>query len=164
MSALVWVGLGGNAGDALARFAAARVALGALGRGALVESPVYRSAPWGDPAQPFFHNQVVGLAPTQDPECLLDALQDLETAAGRCRAQERPWGPRPLDLDILSWPGVTRADARLTLPHPRLAHRRFVLAPWWHVAPGLVPSGLDRTVEALLADCPDSCWVRRCWR
>ncbi|MCA9558375.1 MAG: 2-amino-4-hydroxy-6-hydroxymethyldihydropteridine diphosphokinase [Myxococcales bacterium] len=163
MDTLVWVGLGGNRGDVRATLAGARAALAAWSDGPLEASPIYASAPWGDGDQPIFFNQVVGLAPTVAPSALLAALQAMEARFGRDRATERRWGPRTLDLDLLCWPGVRSADPTLILPHPRMAQRRFVLAPLFEVAPGLVPFGLDATVAALLADCPDGGWVRRCW-
>lgn len=163
MDTLVWVGLGGNRGDVRATLAGARAALAARSAGPLVASPIYASAPWGDGDQPIFFNQVVGMAPTGAPRELLDALQAMEARFGRERARERRWGPRTLDLDLLCWPGVVADAPALTLPHPRLAQRRFVLAPWFELAPALVPFGLEAAVGALLADCADGGWVRRCW-
>jgi 2-amino-4-hydroxy-6-hydroxymethyldihydropteridine diphosphokinase len=163
MDTLVWVGLGGNRGDVRATLAGARAALAAASSGPFSASPIYASAPWGEGDQPIFYNQVVGLAPTGSPRALLAALQAMEARFGRDRATERRWGPRTLDLDLLSWPGVHSADPFLTLPHPRMAQRRFVLAPLFEVAPALVPFGLEASVGALLADCPDGGWVRRCW-
>ncbi len=163
MDTLVWVGLGGNRGDVRATLAGARGALAAQSSRPLVCSPVYASAPWGEGDQAVFFNQVVGLAPTGAPRALLAALQAVEARFGRDRAKERRWGPRTLDLDLLCWPGVVSAEAALMLPHPRLAQRRFVLAPWSEVAPALVPFGLGAAVGSLLADCPDGGWVRRCW-
>ncbi|MEZ4468350.1 MAG: 2-amino-4-hydroxy-6-hydroxymethyldihydropteridine diphosphokinase [bacterium] len=101
---------------------------------------------------------MVGLTPRLGPDETLARLLEIERAHGRSRGER--WGPRTLDLDILSWPGVVSASARLTLPHPRLAERRFVLAPWAAVAPGLRVG--EQTVAGLLADCPDGGGLR--WR
>jgi 2-amino-4-hydroxy-6-hydroxymethyldihydropteridine diphosphokinase len=157
----VWIGLGGNVGDVAKTLAAAQQALTEVAQGPLLSSPLYRSAPWGDVAQACFVNQVIGMIPRLGPEATLSALQEIERAHGRDRERETRWGPRTLDLDLLCWPGITRETARLRLPHPRLAERRFVLAPWASVAPDLVPYGLEHTVAALLAVCSDASWVRR---
>jgi 2-amino-4-hydroxy-6-hydroxymethyldihydropteridine diphosphokinase len=153
----VWIGLGGNVGDVAATLAAARAELQALSAASPVFSPMYESEPWGAPDQPPFLNQVAGIVPTRDPRATLAALQAIEARHGRVRRER--WGPRPLDLDLLCWPGVESSDPLLTLPHPRLAERRFVLAPWADVAPDLVVFG--RTVRELLRACSDPCWVRR---
>jgi 2-amino-4-hydroxy-6-hydroxymethyldihydropteridine diphosphokinase len=155
-----WIGLGGNEGDVAATLSAARAALTVLSTAPPVASPLYESAPWGVAGQANFLNQIVGLAPALGPWETLRALQAVEAALGRVRRER--WGPRTIDLDLLCWPGRTTADPALTLPHPRIAARRFVLAPWADVAPDLVVPGLGRTVADLLAACSDASWVRRC--
>ena len=155
MERLVWVSLGANLGSPTATLAAARAAL-AERFGPLLSSPVVGSSPWGGVAQPDFANQVLGFSPPGAPDPTLRELLRLEAALGRRRDQERRWGPRTIDIDILCWPGVSCASTDLTLPHPRLAERRFVLAPWAEVAPHLVPFGLHRSVAELLVACPDS--------
>ena len=158
---LVWLGLGANLGAPLDTLAEARAALAALAGAPLVASPLYRTPPWGDPAspdfvpQPDFINQVVGLSPPRalDPEGLLRATLALEERLGRRRA--RRWGPRTLDIDLLAWPGLTWDSPTLSLPHPRLHARRFVLEPWRAVAPHLRPCGLSATITELLTCCTD---------
>lgn len=159
---MIWLGLGGNVGDVVSTLASARADLAAQSPTPLVISPCYTSAPWGGVPQGAYVNQVVGMTFSGAPEALLTTLQNIERAHGRDRERETRWGPRTLDLDLLSWPGHTCETPRLTLPHPRLAERRFVLRPWADVAPEVVPFGLDRTVAELLASCADSGWVRRC--
>lgn len=161
MTEQVFVGLGGNLGDVRARLAAARLALRALAAGPLRASPLVVSAAWGYTEQPDFINQVVGLHVRSGRWAFLDAIRQIEIAHGRDREREHRWGPRTLDIDVLSWPGVVDADPRLTLPHPRLHLRRFVLLPWSAIAPDLEVPGLGRTVGALLQDCSDSSAV--CW-
>ncbi len=158
--ARAWIGLGGNEGEVEATLAAARAALQVLSTAPLAVSPLYESAPWGVEGQANFLNQVVGLAPALGPWETLRALQAIEAALGRVRRVR--WGPRTIDLDVLCWPGSTLDAPALTLPHPHLAARRFVLAPFADVAPDLVVPGLGRTVAALLAGCSDASWVRRC--
>lgn len=158
----VWayIGLGGNVDAPVTRLARAVEALRGLGS-ALRPSGLWRSAPWGPVAQPEYVNQVVALETRRSPEALLEALLALEAALGRDRAQETRWGPRPIDLDLLACGAAVVHTARLTLPHPRLAARRFVLAPLCELAPDLVLPGQQRTVRALLDDCDDAGWVAR---
>ena len=155
-----WIGLGGNIGNVFATFASTRSQLCELAVGQIVASPIYESEPWGITDQPVFFNQVVGLEPRYSPPKTLEALLDIEEAHGRIRGEK--WGPRSLDLDLLSWPDLVIESDTLTCPHPRLSERLFVLAPWADVAPELVPFGLSRTVSQLLAACDGSGWVRRC--
>jgi 2-amino-4-hydroxy-6-hydroxymethyldihydropteridine diphosphokinase len=154
-----FVGLGGNAGPVEENFAAARRALREVANSPLVISPMYLSQPWGDADQAAFLNQVVGFAPRYSPTATLGALMNIERNLGRNRANEVRFGPRTMDLDVLCWPGVVSADPTLTLPHPRLHLRRFVLVPLNDVAPHLPIPGLDRTVAELLATCSDASWV-----
>lgn len=157
--ALAWVGLGGNVGDVGGALAGARRALRALADGPLLLSPLYRSAPWGRTEQPAFINQVAGFDTPQSAVALLDALLDIEERYGRTR--EVRWGPRTLDLDLLSHGETICRTATLTLPHPRIAARRFVLEPWADLAPDFALPGDGRTIAGLLAACSD---VGDVWR
>ncbi|MCB9548831.1 MAG: 2-amino-4-hydroxy-6-hydroxymethyldihydropteridine diphosphokinase [Myxococcales bacterium] len=158
MADRAWIGLGGNIGPVAETLSAARLALRGLARGPLLMSPLVETDPWGLPDQPAFLNQVVGLRPRLGPHETLEALLAIERAHGRSRGER--WGPRTLDLDVLTWPTAVAASAALEVPHPRLAERRFVLAPWAAVAPGLRVGGA--TVAELLARCPDGGGLR--WR
>lgn len=153
--ALAWIGLGGNLGDVPATLARARAALERLGTGPLRASGLYGSTAWptGTADQPDHVNQVVGLPTRLPPQPLLEALLALESELGRVRGER--WGPRVVDLDLLAWDFVRMETPTLTLPHPRLAERRFVLLPWSEVAPDFRVAGPDRTVAELLAACPD---------
>lgn len=105
--------------------------------------------------QPPYLNAVVRVETTLAPEALLDVCRAIEQAAGRTREQQ--WAPRRLDLDLLMVGPIQRRTERLTLPHPRLAERRFVLQPWADIAPNLyVPAPFETTVAALLERCPDT--------
>lgn len=125
-----FVGVGANLGD---RWAAIRGALAALARTpgvlAVESSSVYETIPVGVLDQPRFLNLVSGIETTLSPERLLVVLQALENAAGRQRAHEVRWGPRPLDLDLLFYEGVEQTGPDLILPHPRIWERAFVLVP-----------------------------------
>lgn len=138
--ARAYVGIGANLGDARATVAAAVAALGRLPGGQLRQvSSTYRSAPV-DAAGPDFFNAVVALDTLSSPEELLAALQAIEQAFGR----QRPYrhAPRTLDLDLLLHADAVRSTPCLTLPHPRLHLRAFVLQPLLEIAPDLVVPGL----------------------
>lgn len=146
-----YVALGSNLGDsrrylgeaieAMARLPSTRVT---------ARSRLYRTPPWGMLEQPPFLNAAVRLDTGLAAGELLDALLAIERAAGRTREGER-WGPRTLDLDLLHMEGVRMADARLTLPHPRIAERAFVLLPLADLAPELDLPGQGKVAELLAA-------------
>jgi 2-amino-4-hydroxy-6-hydroxymethyldihydropteridine diphosphokinase len=145
-----YVALGSNLGDPRAQVQAAFEALAGLpGTRLLRRSRLYRTAPWGLREQPDFVNAAALLDTVLAPHDLLDALLAIEAWAGRVRAGER-WGPRVLDLDLLHVDGVRLDDPRLTLPHPRIAERAFVLLPLADLDPALELPGQGR-VDALLA-------------
>ena len=143
-----FVSLGANLGDRPATLRATVAELAALPETRLVAtSRVYETAPQDLPDQPAFLNQVVCLDTGLSPEALLEHLQHIEAAHGRERSVR--FGPRTLDLDILLAEGQESADAKLTLPHPRMWRRAFVLAPladvWW------LARGMPRADVAALA-------------
>ena len=149
-----YVALGSNLGDSRRYLADAIEAMAGLSQTRIIGcSRVYRTPPWGVLDQPPFLNAVAGLDTGLSPGELLDALLGIERAAGRVREGER-WGPRTLDLDLLHMEGVRSDEARLTLPHPRIAERAFVLLPLNDLAPGLDIPGQGRVAELLAAlDC-----------
>ncbi len=162
MSEVAYVGLGSNVGD---RLAALRTAVEAMGRieGTTVVgvSAVYETEAHVRPGtgpQPDHLNAVAALHTTRPPFALLRALHQIERAAGRDLAAA-PWSPRPLDLDLLLYGDRQFHTAALTLPHPRLADRRFVLRPLADLAPHLPVPGLGRTVAEALAATPDAARV-----
>lgn len=132
-----YVALGANLGDTQQAVRAAMDRLGQLPRSKVTaRSSLYRTAPVGTTG-PDFINAVVRLDTSLPAPVLLDALLALEQAAGR----ERPWpnAPRTLDLDLLLYGDARIASARLTVPHPRMNERAFVLVPLAEIAPGRVP-------------------------
>lgn len=142
-----YIGLGANLGDAAAQVEAALAALAAEPGCTLVaRSAVYRSAPL-DAGGPDYANAVAALDTGLAPHALLARLQAIEQRFGR----ERPYpnAPRTLDLDLLLHADAVLDTAALTLPHPRLHQRAFVLRPLAEIAPGLAIPG-HGTVEALL--------------
>ncbi|WP_201314465.1 2-amino-4-hydroxy-6-hydroxymethyldihydropteridine diphosphokinase [Dyella sp. EPa41] len=145
-----YIALGSNLGDARGHVLAAFDALSGLPDTRLeARSHLYLTPPWGVLEQPPFVNAAARIDTMLPPHALLDALLAIERAAGRIRDGER-WGPRTLDLDILHMSGFALHDDRLTLPHPRIADRAFVLMPLNDLAPELELPGQGR-VAALLA-------------
>lgn len=147
--ATAYIGLGANLGDAHATLRAALVALGALpGCQLLRASSVWRSAPV-DADGPDFFNAVALLHTTLAPLALLDGVQAIEQRFGR----ERPYhhAPRTLDLDLLLLGSLQLHGPRLTLPHPRLHLRAFVLQPLLELEPGLAVPGLGPLAGCLPA-------------
>ena len=141
--------LGGNVGhvrDTLDR-AIAMLCDGADIR-LLARSSDYATPPWGVEDQPPFVNLCLETETGLTPQALLKRAQEVERAFGRDRAHERRWGPRPLDIDILAYDDVVLDTAGLTLPHPHLFERAFVLVPLAEIAPERVIAG-RRVREAL---------------
>lgn len=150
--AAVYVGIGSNLAKPIAQVEQAFAELANISQTALqARSPLYRSAPLGPPDQPDFINAVVLLDSTLTPDDLLQALQAIERTHGRIRSQR--WGPRTLDLDLLLYDQLQSDDPKLTLPHPGLHERLFVLQPLLDIAPGLVIPSLG-SMRDLLTNCP----------
>lgn len=149
MTRPVYLGLGANVGDPLTTLAAAVEVLDDIDGFAVVDvSGVYISAPWPPPDDPRaveqddYLNLVVHGETTLDPHDLLHETQLVEAAFGRDRAQEVRWGPRALDIDLLLVDDLEVETPTLTLPHPRIAERAFVLIPLMEVMPGgALPDG-----------------------
>jgi 2-amino-4-hydroxy-6-hydroxymethyldihydropteridine diphosphokinase len=158
---IAYIGLGSNLGDRAANLRRAAMALRAL-LGPLRASRVYETAPRLDLDQPPFLNAVVEARASFPPEALLNLLLGVEATLGRQRDLARPKGPRVIDLDLLLYGDHLQQSDRLTLPHPGLAHRRFVLAPLRELAPALAPPGLGATIDALWARCDDDGDLRLC--
>ena len=144
-----FIALGGNVGDVRATFDRAIALL--CDDGAVqftARSSNYRTPPWGITDQPAFINAVIAVSTALSPHVLLTRMQSCERTLGRDRTQERHWGPRPIDLDLLAYGDVTLHDADLTLPHPHLLERAFVLVPLAEIAADRVIAGI-RVRDAL---------------
>jgi len=160
--------VGSNLGDRLGTLQACVAAIEALpDTDVLAVSPVYETDPVGGPAQPDYLNAVLVVRTGLKPRELLAAANRIEADLGRARAER--FGPRTLDVDIISYAGQVSDDPVLTLPHPRAHERAFVLAPWHDIDPraalpgrgpvadllaGLDGRGVRRVPDAVL------CWPR----
>ncbi|SFF30509.1 2-amino-4-hydroxy-6-hydroxymethyldihydropteridinediphosphokinase [Fontimonas thermophila] len=140
-----YIGLGANLGDPPAQLRAALAAISQLGRLVAV-SPFYRSAPMGPAGQPDYCNAACALDTALDAAALMAALLSIERRMGRVRSEK--WGPRTIDLDLLHVEGEVRADADLTLPHPGIGVRNFVLVPLADIAPELWIPGIGGVADA----------------
>ena len=144
------IALGGNVGDVRATFQKAISNICGMTQGALLaRSSDYATPPWGDVQQERFVNACIEIETSLDPHALLFTLQKIETRFGRDRAKEQRWGPRTLDLDLIACDDVSMQKPELTLPHPRLFERAFVLVPLAEISPDRVIGG--RSVAAALA-------------
>ena len=154
----VYIGLGGNLpspiGSPEETLLAAMRALGELGQ-VVGQSSLYETAPVDYADQPPFVNAVVCLETPLEPEALFDALLETERHFWRNRAKSIPKGPRSLDLDLLLFDDTVIRTNRLTVPHPELARRRFVLAPLAGIAPALRHPVLGKTMAELLESLPE---------
>jgi len=139
-----YIGVGSNLDDPVRHVSEAIEDIAALeGVQRVTSSSLYRSAPMGPAGQPDFINAVVAIRTSLSARQLLAGLQAIENAHGRVRGRER-WGPRTLDLDLLVYGAETIAEPDLTVPHPGIARRNFVLLPLAELAPDLDIPGLGR--------------------
>lgn len=148
-----YLGLGSNLGESAASLLGARALIAGLDSvRESAFSSLYRSAPMGPADQPDYVNAVMAVTTHLAPLALLHKLQAIENEFGRVRTGER-WGPRTLDLDILVFGEQIIATAELTVPHPGVGLREFVLYPLCEIAPELNIPGLGR-VDQLTRQCP----------
>lgn len=134
--------IGSNLGDRLAHL---RMAVEGFADCLVAVSPVYETAPWGVTDQDDFLNAVLVVSGDVDEWGWLRRGQALEEASGRVR--ERRWGPRTLDVDVVTVDGVTSSDPSLLLPHPGAFERATVLVPWLDVEPDAVLPGHGRVAD-----------------
>lgn len=155
----VFLLLGSNLGDRPQVLAAAREAIAEQAGSITCQSAIYETAPWGITDQPAFLNQVLEITTSLLPEDLLRIILNIEHDLGRVRYER--WGARVIDIDILYFGQTVMDSARLTLPHPRIQDRRFVLAPLAEIAPDFIHPVLQKTSSQLLEQCPDTSAVSK---
>ena len=149
--ASVLIALGGNVGDVRETFSKAIPNICGIAQAALLaRSSDYATPPWGDQQQDRFINACIEIETALDPHGLLSVLHKVEQRFGRNRAQERRWGPRTLDLDLLAYDDISLHRPELTLPHRHLFERAFVLMPLCEIAPDRVIAG--RSIKEALAE------------
>ncbi len=151
---IAYVGLGSNRGDSPRTLVSAVKMLDeADGVDVVRISQFHRTEPVGGPPdQPAYLNAAAVIETTLTPEELLDVLHRIEAAHGRERSKEQRWGPRTCDLDLLMMGETVLDTDRLTIPHPRLHERLFVLEPLAQVAPEAVHPVLGKTVTEMLIE------------
>ena len=158
--------LGSNQGDRLAHLDFAVVSLANYpGIEFVRASSVYETRAHvinSNEPQPDFLNAALQVMTSLTPDQLLGVCLMIEQKRGRIRSPNARWQPRTLDIDILTYNDLCSNDPTLTLPHPRLAERRFVLQPLFEIAPDLeIPAPFDRSVQYLLEQCKDSTSVKQ---
>lgn len=142
-----YIGIGSNLEEPVEQVRQGMESIEALPESSVVlRSGLYRSAPMGPPNQPDFINAVAAIVTRLPPPELLSLLKGIEQRQGRDRSAER-WGPRILDLDLLAFSAVIMASDELTLPHPGIAERNFVLLPWRDIAPHFRVPGLGTVAQ-----------------
>ena len=143
------LGLGGNLDNPVHAMALALRMLDARADCRVISvSRLYRTPPWGKTDQSFFYNSCAAVSTTLAPEALLDVCLDIERQMKRVRAER--WGPRTIDIDVLTYGDLEQAEPLLTIPHPRMVERGFVLMPLADFAADFVVNG--RTVGDWLRD------------
>lgn len=149
--ASVLIALGGNVGDVRQTFRKAIANICGMAQAELLaRSSDYTTPPWGDENQAHFINACIEIDTRLDPHALLFTLHKIEKKFGRDRGTEKRWGPRTLDLDLIAYDDAILDKPELTLPHPRLFERAFVLVPLAEIAPDRVIAG--RTAAKALAN------------
>ena len=142
--ASVLIALGGNVGDVRATFEKAIANICGMAQGVLLaRSSDYATPPWGNEQQARFVNACIEIETGLDPHALLFTLHKIEQKFGRDRAHEAHWGPRTLDLDLIAYDDLSIDRPELTLPHPLLFERAFVLVPLAEIAPDRVIAARD---------------------
>jgi 2-amino-4-hydroxy-6-hydroxymethyldihydropteridine diphosphokinase len=144
-----FLSLGGNLGDVRGTLdrAVAMLCDGSDVR-LVARSSDYRTPPWGVADQPPFVNLCIAVDTSLTPQALLARAQSVERALGRDRSGERRWGPRTVDVDLLAYDELALSEPELTLPHPRLLERAFVLVPLAEITPERMIAGI-RVRDAL---------------
>ena len=159
MSHLAYISLGGNIGNTLEIFQNALLAIEKKMGKIIQKSSIYQTAAWGKEDQNDFLNQVILIETSFDAKKLLDSLLTIELLFERKRIER--WGPRTLDLDLLSFDNQIENSKSLVLPHPRIQERKFILVPLAELNPNWVHPMLRKSASELLDNCADQLKVKR---
>ncbi len=150
---------GGNEGDRFLHMQQARANIEHICGRILQVSSLYETAPWGKTDQPDFLNQVLHIETILGPEELLRAILSIEELGGRKRTFKN--APRTIDIDILFYDNLVLEKKGLTIPHPRIADRRFVLEPMNEISPEFIHPVMGKTIRQLLMECRDELGVKK---
>ena len=151
--------IGGNMGDRLANLNEAIYHINAQAGKIEKQSSIYETAAWGMTQQPSFLNQALLIDTIHSAPRLMTILLAIEIKLGRKR--DLPMGPRTIDIDIIYFNNETIQTSDLTIPHPSMFKRNFVLIPMVEIAPNFIHPLLNKTNSALLAECTDKCLVHK---
>jgi len=155
-----YLSLGSNQGDRIGHLAEACLRLQSRNLTIIKRSPVYETAPWGFAADTPFLNAVIEVHTSLEPEQLHQLMMETETSMGRIREtadESTPrYSSRCIDLDLLFYDDLMLQNDRLSIPHPRLHLRNFVLVPLSDIAPGFMHPILNLPIKELLSDSPDT--------
>lgn len=154
----VLLSLGSNMGNRPQNLETARRHIERLAGRLCACSSIYETEPWGFEAHDLFYNQVVAIETHLTPHDLMDVLLRIECSLGRIRTGTG-YSSRPIDIDILYYGQQIIQDEQLTVPHPRIAERRFILAPLCEVAPAFTDPCTGLTISRMFDICKDSCKV-----
>ncbi|MFL5754513.1 MAG: 2-amino-4-hydroxy-6-hydroxymethyldihydropteridine diphosphokinase [Bacteroidia bacterium] len=146
--------LGGNLGDKEENLKTAQNLVQQLAGEVKLESGIYETAAWGNTDQPDFLNKVIKIETKHSAAGLMNLLLEIEKRMGRMRDGEK-WEARLIDIDILLFNNETIQDEHLSVPHPRLHLRKFVLMPLAEIAASLIHPVLKKTIGQLFAECED---------
>jgi 2-amino-4-hydroxy-6-hydroxymethyldihydropteridine diphosphokinase len=150
----VYLLIGGNLGDRMENLAKARNLIQDEIGTLLITSNIYETAAWGNTNQPDFLNQALLIDAHLEATALMNKLLSIETKMGRIR--DIPLGPRTIDIDIIYFNNEVISNDLITIPHPKIADRKFVLMPLVEIAPQFNHPILNKTNQTLLKECGDS--------
>jgi 2-amino-4-hydroxy-6-hydroxymethyldihydropteridine diphosphokinase len=158
----IFLSLGTNLGDRDQNLAMALRSIGAKIGKVLVTSPVYETEPWGFDTDQNFLNMALEIATTLTPHEVLQQCLSIEASLGRVRQnQTGAYTSRTIDIDVLFYGQQIIQDKQLTLPHPHLHQRRFILEPLCAIAPQFEHPVLKQTIAQLMQHCSDPCRVKQ---